>query len=50
MIDEIKDTLGGMSSRLEGPEEQIIDLEDRVMENTQLNSIRKKDLKEMKIG
>lgn len=44
MIYEIKNTLQGIRSRLEDAEEWIKDLEDKVMENTQAEQQKVKEV------
>lgn len=48
---ELKNTQGGINSRLEDAKERISDLEDRVMGSTQVEKQNKKQKeKEVKIG
>ena len=48
-ITEMKNTLEGISSRLEDAEEQISNLEDRLAEITQLKQQKEKETKKLKI-
>ena len=48
-INEIKNTLDGINSRLEEGEELIRDLEDKVMESNKTEQVRGKKLCKMRI-
>ena len=45
-VNKMRNTLGGMNSRLDNAEEQIDDLEDRIMESNQAEQKRKKRIKQ----
>ena len=49
-ITEMKNILGGFNSRLDDAEEQISNLEDRIVEITQLEQKKKKGILKMRIG